>query len=121
MADDACSVVKADLEAGTFTRYTTRFSIYNVAKDPFQGGNVYISLNNARRVPEQLVNGPILYHKRSCTINIIANSQTIRDQVYDDVIDILNATNRGYVFERVKDDHFHPALNRTPLEVSMIQ
>jgi len=120
VADDACSAVKSDLEAGTYTNYTDIFPIYIIGKDVWQGGNVYINLSDPTREPVQTVDGSVLYTKRSLKVTIVANSQTIRDNLYDDVVAILTATNRGYKLKRAKDDHFNPVLNGLPLEVSML-
>ena len=120
MADDACSAVKSDLQAGTPTNYTTAFPIYIENKDVIQIGNVYILLKNATREPVQTVDGSVLYTKRGCTIEIIANSDTIRDAVYLDVIAILTKTNRGYKIKRGRDSPIHQRQNRIPMEVSML-
>lgn len=120
MPDDACSAVKADLEAGTFTNYTTKIPIYIIGNDIFEGGKTYITLKNPTREPVQTVNGTILYTKRSCQITIVAPSQAIRDAIYDDLEAILPATSRGYVLKSAKDDHFNPELNGLPLQVNFI-
>lgn len=118
--EDACAAVKSDLQAGTFTITTYTPPIYIIGKDEYQGGNVRIHLKDATREFEQLVNGPILYTKRGCTILIIASSAAIRDDVFNDVVNILVATSRGYKLKRGKDNHHNRNLNGLPLEVSMI-
>lgn len=120
VADDACSAVKSDLQAGVYTNYTEAFPIYIQGKDPYQGGPVHITLKNPKREPKQTVSGSVLYTKRSCTVIIVATSQTIRDNLYLDVVDILTATKRGYKLKRAKDDHFNPVLNGLPLDVEML-
>ena len=120
MADDACSAVKYDLQAGTFTNYPTAFPIYIENKDVIQIGNVYILLKSAFRDPVQTVDGTVLFTKRGCTIEIVANSDTIRDAVYLDVIAILTATNRGYKIKRGRDSPIHVRQNRIPVQVEMI-
>jgi len=118
--DDACSAVKSDLQAGTYTNYTNKFPIYIENRDKFEGGKVYIILRNPTREPIQTVNGTVLYTKRSCTIMIVANSAGNRDKLYDDLESILISTNRGYKLKRGKDDHRHEGLFGLPLEVGMI-
>ena len=120
VADDACSAIKSDLKAGTYTHYTKSFPIYIQGNEPYEGGDVHITLKDPRREPVQTVSGSVLYTKRSCTVIIVATSQTNRDNLYLDVVDILTATNRGYKLKRAKDDHFNPVLNGLPLEVSML-
>lgn len=118
--DDACSAVRTDLQAGTFTRYTDAFPMYIRALDPFQGGSVYIILQGAWRDPVQTVNGPVLYTKRGCVILISATNPALRDQVYLDIVDILTATNRGYKIKRSKDKQQHQLLTDMPVEVEML-
>lgn len=118
--DDACSVVKADLEAGTFTRYTTSFPIYIIGKDPFKGGNVYVILDQATRTPVQLVNGPILFTKRACLIEIVAPIAATRDDIWDDIVDILVATSRGYRINSGADRPVHYKQNRVRMRVEML-
>lgn len=120
MADDACSAVKADLEAGTYTNYKVTFPIYIHGKDVYEGGPTYILLDGAWKDPTQTVDGTVLYNKRGCNVIIRATSQEIRDQIYDDVEAILTATNRGYKLKRARDRHFNPELNRTIWGVEML-
>jgi hypothetical protein len=120
VADDACSAVKSDLQAGSFTNYTDSFPIYIENVDDFQGGNVYIVLRAPWRETEQTVNGTVLYTKRGCTILIVANSATIRDQLFDDLENILPATGRGYKLKKGKDNHRNKNLFDLPLEVEML-
>lgn len=120
MPDDACNAVKSDLLAGTFTRFTKAFPIYIENEDDFQGGNEFIILRNPRRDPVQTVSGSVLYTKRSCTVEIKAPSTSIRDNIYDDIIDILIATNRGYKIERGKDRAISKGNFRLPMDVSML-
>ena len=103
MADDACSAVKSDLSAGVHTNYTGNYKVYIENEDEFEGGNVFIILRDATREPVQTVDGTVLYTKRSCTLNIQANSTTNRDNLYDDIVNILIATTRGYVLKKGKD------------------
>ena len=121
MPDDACSDVKADIEAGAFTFYTTdTVKVYIRGKDIYQGGNSYIILDSSWRNPVQTVDGTVLYHKRGCQIIIRANSQEIRDAIYEDIEAILTATGRGYKLKRARDLHLNQNLNRTPFRVEMI-
>ena len=121
MPDDACSAIKADLEAGTFTNYTVGDEVFYIEnEDKFEGGNAYILLKDPTREPVQVVNGPVLYTKRGCTIVIFGDSPTIRDELYDDVIAILSATSRGYTFKRAKDKIWSESQFTLPLEVSML-
>jgi len=123
MADDACSAVKADLEAGTYAFFTTgakNFPIYIENDDDFQGGNVYIGLIDPTRDPVQTVDGSVLYYKRGCTVVIVADTKTARDNLYKDVEDILTATSRGYKLVRGKDQMFTRERFALPLEVSFL-
>ena len=120
MADDACSAVKSDLQAGTFTRYTTDIPIYILRQDTFQGGNVYIVLKNPTREPVQVVNGTILYTKRSCIIDVVCPNPDIRDNLFLDITDILIATNRGYKIKPGTDMPINTDQTRTILKVAML-
>ena len=106
MGDDACNAVKSDLKAGTYTNYTTDFPIYIKGGDKFQGGNVFIHLKDGSRTPVQTVSGSILYTQRSCSLQIMANTTTNRDALYDDIIDILTSTSRGYAIKKGRDDPY---------------
>jgi len=101
-AKDACSVVKADLEEGIFTHYTDSFPIYITDKDKFQGGNVYIELKDSRRKPVQAFTGNAIYRKKNCTITINADNETNRDNLYDDIFDIL-IHSKSYTFIDERD------------------
>lgn len=118
---DACTDVKSDIESGTPTRYTDAFPIYIRNSDKFESGHVYIILSDPWRNPVQLVNGPILYEKRGCRLNIKAPVQTICEDIYDDIVDIFTATSRGYVFKRIKDHPETTDQNRIILDVEMLQ
>ena len=124
MPDDACSAVKEDLEAakdaGSFTNYTDPFPIYIENKDYFQGGNVYIGLIDPTREPVQTVDGSVLYYKRGCTVVIVGDTDTARDNLFKDVVNILTATGRGYKLKRGKDKMFNRERFALPLEVSML-
>jgi len=114
---DACTDIKADLIAGTFTNYgSDSIPIYIDNKDAFKGKGIYITLKDAFREPVQTVDGTILYSKRGCTITIVANTTTNIDNIYDDITTILSATNRGYVFKRIKDQ----PQNKKRLDLSII-
>lgn len=112
--------MKADIESGTPTRYTAGYPIYRENMDEFQGGPVYIFLSNPDRNPVQTVSGSILYEKRSCTIEIVATSADNREDIYDDICDILIATSRGYKLKRAKDNPVHAEQNRILLEVEIL-
>ena len=105
MGDDASSDIKADLVAGTYTNYTgtTPPIIYIENKDEFNGGKVYILLRSANRDPVQTVSGSVLYTGRSCSIIIVANSITNKDNLYLDIVNILTATARGYKIGKGRD------------------
>jgi len=120
MGDDACSAVKADLEAGSYTNYIDEFPIYIENKDTFQGGNVYIGLIDPTREPIQTVDGTVLYTKRGCTVVIVGDTDTARDNLYKDVVNILTATGRGYKLKRGKDKMINRERFGLPLEVSML-
>lgn len=104
VADDACSVVKSDLKGGTWIRYTDGPPpLYRENADKFKGGPIYIRLLEPRREPNQDFTGTIIYTRGGCIILAMAPSDTIRDNLYLDVIDILNATDRGYLFDFSSD------------------
>ena len=101
---DACSDIKSDLKAGTFTNYgSDNIPIYIEKAESFRGKGIYIVLKDAFREPVQTVDGTILFTKRGCTVVITANTTTNRDSIYDDIVSILTATSRGYTFKRGKD------------------
>ena len=118
--DDACSAVKADLESGTYTHYTTNFPIYIKDHNRFQGGNVYIILSDCLRTPIQTVNGTILFTPRSCSLQIVANTPSNRDDLYDDVISILTSTSRGYTIKRGKDLPYDEKHHSLTLQLSFL-
>lgn len=120
MADDACSAVKDDLQGGTFTRYNNSIPIYILRQDTFLGGNVYIVIKDATREPVQLVNGPILYTKRGCTIDVVCPNPTIRDNIYLDITDILIATDRGYKIKPGTDKPINSNQTRNVIKVAML-
>lgn len=117
---DACSDVKADLKAGTYTRFKTAFPIYIEDKDTFKGGNVYIILRDAYRNPIQTVDGMVVYTEKGCSIEIVASSTTIKDDLYLDVEDILTGVNLAYIITNVTDLPIHKRQNRISFDVSMI-
>ena len=118
---DACTDVKADLKAGTFTNYgSDDIPIYIENRDPFKGKGIYITLKDAFREPVQTVDGTILFTKRGCTITIVANTTTNRDNIYDDIVSILTATSRGYTFKREKDQPQHKKRLDLSIIVSMM-
>lgn len=119
VADDACSLVKDDLEKGSYTRYTDNFPIYIDKKDVFQGGNVYVLLKFPIRNPMQDFTGKVIYTEGGCTIVVVCNTDTIRDKLYLDIIDILNATNRGYELEHGTDNMNHQNQVGHSLEVAL--
>lgn len=119
MSDDACSVVKSDLKAGSYTNYTNSFSKYIVGKDTFQGGDVHIILDNAWREPVQTVSGSILFTKKGCSLEIVAPTAEIRDSLYLDIVDVLTATCRGYIIKQIKDKPVHKNQQRMMLKVEM--
>ena len=100
--NDACNRVKTDLKAGTFTHYTTSFPIYIHEEDQFQGGNVYISLRDSKRPPVQSFTGSVIYNKKKCTLTITASNKTDRDNLHDDVIEVLT-TAKPYKIVDVRD------------------
>ncbi len=120
MGDDACSAVKEDLKAGSYTHYVNNFPIYIENKDTFQGGNVYIGLIDPTREPVQTVDGSVLYYKRGCTVVIVGDSDLARDNLFKDVVAILTATNRGYKLKKCKDMMINRERFALPLEVSML-
>lgn len=104
MADNPCSIVKTDIEAGTFTRFTTDFPIYVDGVDKYQGGNYFIHLSDPIVNPIQGVDGGILYNKQGCKLLIHARNIDSGDDIYDDIIDILKAvTSRSYVFQKLQE------------------
>lgn len=118
--NDACNLIKIDLEAGTWTNYKSAPNIYIQDEDVSQGGNVYIGLYDGRRDPIQAYNGTIIYTNMSCTIEIVTTNTTDRDNIYNDVDTILKATNRSYILNRVDDEPNTPNLFRIIIEVSFI-
>ncbi len=121
VADDACSAVKADLEAGSFTNYTIGDLVYYIEnEDKFDGGNAYIFLKDPTRDPIQGVNGGVIYTKRGCTVGAFGDSPTVRDNIYKDIVAILTATNRGYKLIRARDKMWSQNQFTIPLEVSML-
>lgn len=119
MADDACSTVKSDLEAGTWTNYGSTPPIIITDQHPKKPKNKYIELFNSTREPIQTVSGSLLYTKRSCQIRIVMNTTTNRDNVYDDIFNILTATCRGYTITRGKDIPDNKKRLTTTIIVSM--
>lgn len=116
MANDMCNVVKTDLAAGTYTRYTTSFPIYIQNQDEFEGGNVYIVLLEGKRRPTIAANGSIIYTEKSCTIRISAPSTTIRDNLLDDVLDILYASSNNY---NIEADQIDTPANKELFEITI--
>ena len=117
VVENACNDVKTDLQNGTFNLYTTDFPIYIKDEDSFQGGNVYILLQNGLGDPIQLVNGPVLITPRSCDIIIRATSTTIINNLRDDVEKLLIATSRGY--HSFKTRNFPDAKNIFRIKMSV--
>lgn len=118
---DACTDVKADLIAGTFTNYgSDNIPIYIEKAEPFKGKNVYIILKDAFREPIQTVDGTVLYTKRGCTIIITANTTTNRDRIYLDITNILIATSRGYKITRGRDQPTNKKRLDLLIKVSML-
>jgi len=104
MADDACALVKTDLQAGTFTRYTASFPIYINGKDKFMGQakQVWFLLSNGRGNPVHTSAGTVLFTRHSCRLLIHAPSDELRDDLYDDVKDVLTASSsRSYVIKEL--------------------
>ena len=120
MPEDACNAVKSDLKAGTYTRFRNAFPIYIEKEDDYQGGNEFIMLKNPYREPVQTVDGSVLFTKRGCVIEIKANSTKVKDDLYDDVIDILTATSRGYKIEKGRDLPISQIQTRISLNVSFL-
>ncbi len=120
MANDACDLLKTDLEAGTWTNYGSTPNIYIEDKDEHSGGNTYIKLSEGRRDPIQAFSGSVIYYERSLVLEIVAPNAIDRDNIYLDIIAIGNVTNRGYVFDRSDDLHENPELFRTIIEIKFI-
>lgn len=120
MPEDACNAVKSDLKAGTYTHFKNAFPIYIVNEDDYQGGNEFIMLKNPWRDPVQTVDGTVLFTKRGCDIEIKANSTKIKDDIYDDVIDILTSTGRGYKIMKGTDLPISQVQTRISLKVSFL-
>lgn len=123
MSNDAYTDIKADLEAGTFTNYgSNNIPIYIEKKSVFKGfsKNAYINLKGASREPVQTVNGTVLYTKRSCIIEIIGTSTTAKNNIYDDIVNILTATSRGYTLTRGRDSPQNKKNDTLTILVSML-
>lgn len=120
MGADACSSVKTAILAGAKTRYTTPFPIYIKDKEVMEGGEVYIELSGAYRMPFQTIDGMVLYTERGCSVEIVAPSTEIKDDLYDDVEDILTAIDLAYIITNVSDLPIHAGQDRITFDVSMI-
>ena len=120
MGDDACNLVKTALLAGAYTKYTSAYPIYIENKDKFQGGNVYVLLKGAFRNPVQTVDGMVLYTEKGCTVEVIANSEKFKDDLYSDIEDILTAVELAYIITNLSDNPDNESQDGLSFDVSMI-
>lgn len=122
MSNDAYTDIKTDLKAGTWTNFGSTPVIYIERKTVFKGlvKNAYINLKGATRDPVQTVDGTVLYTKRSCVIEIVGTSTTAKNNIYDDIENILTATSRGYILTRGRDSPQNKKNDTLTILVSML-
>jgi hypothetical protein len=94
---EPCQQVKDDLKAGTFSNYTGSLPIYILDQDDFQGGSNHLRLSRGKRDPIVAANGKTIFVNAQCTIEIRASSIDNRNNIYDDIISILESASLGYV------------------------
>lgn len=120
MGDDACNLIKTALLAGAYTKYKNAYPIYIENKDKFQGGNVFVLLRDAFRNPIQTVDGMVLYTEKSCTVEIIASSEKLKDDLYSDIENILTKVELAYIITNLSDNPDNESQDGLMFDVSMI-
>jgi len=99
---DIQTTIRTDLEAGTWTNYGSQPKVYDEKRTKF-GNNVYISIYNTSGNVVQAINGAVIMFEDQCVVEINSPNRTDLNKIYTDVLNILNATTRGYVYRRTQD------------------
>lgn len=120
MGDDACNLIKTALLEGAYTKYKDAYPIYIDNKDKFQGGNIYVRLRDAFRSPVQTVDGMVLYTEKGCTVEVVASSEKLKDDLYSDIEDILTAVELAYIITNLSDNPDNESQDGLTFDVSMI-
>ena len=120
MVNDACNIVKTDLQAGSYTYYTTSFPIYIRDQDKMEGGKTRIEIYGGIRIPIMSAEGSVIFYDRSCTIEIQTTSTTIRDNLYTDVLNILKAASNTYTITDIRDYPDTKNIFRVQIDVDIL-
>lgn len=99
---DLQTTIKNDLEAGTWTNYASTPKVH-IEKQKKTSKNTWIEILNTTGNFMQAVNGAIILFEDQCELQIHAQNRTDINKLYVDVLNILVATSRSYMFSRSSD------------------
>ena len=110
MANDLCNIVKDVMEAYIWTNFTTSplgagsnpptFVVY---QDKIVRGETYITLDNANRKPTLTFNGSVIVTPKECIIKHFSRNTTDRDNIYKDILALLQASKYSFDILDVKE------------------